>query len=167
MHGDMPLIVTLAAALGMALVLGFVANRLRLPALVGYLIAGFLIGPHTPGFVADVSLAGQLAEVGVMLLMFGVGLHFSIGDLMAVRKVAAPGAVVQMLVATALGAAVALGWGWGAAGALVFGISLSVASTVVLLRALETRGVLETQNGRIAALSRTWRWSSCWFCCRH
>jgi CPA2 family monovalent cation:H+ antiporter-2 len=150
MHGDMPLIVTLAAALGMALVLGFVANRLRLPALVGYLIAGFLIGPHTPGFVADVSLAGQLAEVGVMLLMFGVGLHFSIGDLMAVRKVAAPGAVVQMLVATALGAAVALGWGWGAAGALVFGISLSVASTVVLLRALETRGVLETQNGRIA-----------------
>jgi monovalent cation:H+ antiporter-2, CPA2 family len=150
MRADMPLIVTLAAALGMALVLGFLATRLRLPALVGYLIGGVLIGPHTPGFVADVSLARQLAEVGVMLLMFGVGLHFSIGDLMAVRKVAVPGAVIQMLVATALGAAVALGWGWGSAGALVFGISLSVASTVVLLRALESRGVLETQNGRIA-----------------
>ncbi len=150
MHADMPLIVTLAAALGMALALGFVASRLRLPALVGYLIGGVLIGPYTPGFVADVSLAGQLAEVGVMLLMFGVGLHFSIGDLMAVRKVAVPGAVVQMLVATALGAAVALGWGWGVAGALVFGISLSVASTVVLLRALESRGLLETHNGRIA-----------------
>lgn len=150
MHAPMPLIVTLAVALGLALVFGFVASRLRLPALVGYLIAGALIGPHTPGFVADVSLATQLAEIGVMLLMFGVGLHFSVGDLLAVRKIALPGAVVQMAVATAMGAGLALAWGWSLAGALVFGIALSVASTVVLLRALESRGVLETHNGRIA-----------------
>ncbi len=150
MHAPMPLIVTLATALGFALVFGFVASRLRLPALVGYLIAGVLIGPHTPGFVADVPLATQLAEIGVMLLMFGVGLHFSIGDLLAVRKIAVPGAVVQMAVATAMGAGLALAWGWSMAGALVFGVSLSVASTVVLLRALESRGVLETENGRIA-----------------
>ncbi len=146
----MPLIVTMAAALGLSLVLGFAAARLKLPALVGYLLAGVLIGPFTPGFVADVGLATQLAEIGVMLLMFGVGLHFSIDDLMAVRKIAIPGAMVQMAVATALGTVVALGWGWSMAGALVFGLSLSVASTVVLLRALESRGVLESQNGRIA-----------------
>ncbi|HQR20713.1 MAG TPA: cation:proton antiporter [Burkholderiaceae bacterium] len=150
MHPNMPLIVTLAAALGLALVFGFVVSRLRLPALVGYLLAGVLIGPHTPGYVADVELAMQLAEVGVMLLMFGVGLHFSIDDLLAVRRIAVPGAVVQMAVATALGLGLALSWGWSMAGALVFGISLSVASTVVLLRALEARGALETQNGRIA-----------------
>jgi monovalent cation:H+ antiporter-2, CPA2 family len=117
---------------------------------VGYLLAGVAIGPHTPGFVADVDLAMQLAEIGVMLLMFGVGLHFSIGDLLAVRKVAVPGAVVQMAVATALGAGLATWWGWPLMGALVLGISLSVASTVVLLRALESRGALDTQNGRIA-----------------
>jgi CPA2 family monovalent cation:H+ antiporter-2 len=150
MHASMPLIVTLAVALGLALVFGFVASRLRLPALVGYLLAGVLIGPHTPGFVADVSLATQLAEIGVMLLMFGVGLHFSIGDLLAVRRIAVPGAVVQMAVATAMGGGLALAWGWSLAGALVFGISLSVASTVVLLRALESRGLLESTNGRIA-----------------
>jgi len=146
----MPLIVTMAAALGLALVLGFVALRLKLPALVGYLLAGVLIGPYTPGFVADVSLASQLAEIGVMLLMFGVGLHFSIDDLLAVRKLAIPGAVVQMAVATALGAGLATWWGWSPGGALIFGISLSVASTVVLLRALESRGLLDSQNGRIA-----------------
>lgn len=150
MHASMPLIVTLAVALGAALVFGFIASRLRLPALVGYLLAGVLIGPHTPGFVADVDLAMQLAEVGVMLLMFGVGLHFSISDLMAVRRIAVPGALVQMAVATAMGAGLALWWGWSWPGALVFGVSLSVASTVVLLRALESRGVLDTQNGRIA-----------------
>jgi CPA2 family monovalent cation:H+ antiporter-2 len=150
MHAPMPLIVTLATALGLALVFGFIASRLRLPALVGYLIAGVLIGPHTPGFVADVPLATQLAEIGVMLLMFGVGLHFSVGDLLSVRKIALPGAVVQMAVATAMGAGLALAWGWPLAGALVFGTSLSVASTVVLLRALELRGVLESHNGRIA-----------------
>ncbi len=150
MHAHMPLIVTLAAALGLSLVLGFVAARLRMPALVGYLLAGVLLGPHTPGFVADVSLAAQLAEIGVMLLMFGVGLHFSLDDLMSVRRIALPGAVVQMAVATAMGAGLALWWGWSAAGALVFGISLSVASTVVLLRALESRGALDSQDGRIA-----------------
>jgi monovalent cation:H+ antiporter-2, CPA2 family len=150
MHPHMPLIVTLAAALGLALVFGFAATRLKLPALVGYLLAGVLLGPHTPGFVADVDLAAQLAEIGVMLLMFGVGLHFSLADLMAVRRIAIPGAVVQMAVATAMGAGLALWWGWSAGGALVFGISLSVASTVVLLRALESRGALDTHNGRIA-----------------
>jgi len=150
MHPSMPLIVTMAAALGLALVLGFAALRLRLPALVGYLLAGVLIGPHTPGFVADVDLAAQLAEIGVMLLMFGVGLHFSLDDLLAVRKLAVPGAVVQMAVATAMGYGLASWWGWSTGGALVFGISLSVASTVVLLRALEARGLLESQNGRIA-----------------
>jgi len=150
MHADMPLIITLAAALGLSLVLGFVASRLRLPALVGYLMAGVILGPNTPGLVADVSLATQLAEVGVMLLMFGVGLHFSIGDLMSVRRVAIPGAVVQMAVATAMGAGLGLWWGWDLPGALVFGVALSVASTVVLLRALEARGILDTPNGRIA-----------------
>ncbi len=150
MHAHMPLIITLAAALGLSLVLGFAAARLGLPALVGYLLAGVLLGPHTPGFVADLDLAAQLAEIGVMLLMFGVGLHFSVQDLMGVRKIAVPGAVVQIAVATAMGAGLATWWGWSAAGALVFGISLSVASTVVLLRALESRGVLDSQNGRIA-----------------
>jgi len=150
MPAPMPLIVTLAAALGLALVLGFVSMRLRLPALVGYLLAGVLLGPHTPGFVADVNLAAQLAEIGVMLLMFGVGLHFSVDDLLSVRKIAIPGALVQMGVAAAIGAALAAWWGWSPAGALVFGISLSVASTVVLMRALESRGALESHNGRIA-----------------
>jgi monovalent cation:H+ antiporter-2, CPA2 family len=150
MHAHMPLIVTLAAALGLSLVFGFVCMRFGLPALVGYLLAGIVLGPHTPGFVADVGLATQLAEIGVMLLMFGVGLHFSIGELLRVRRIAIPGAVVQMAVATVLGGALALWWGWSLPGALVFGISLSVASTVVLLRALESRGLLETQNGRIA-----------------
>jgi CPA2 family monovalent cation:H+ antiporter-2 len=144
------LITTLAAAFGLALVFGFIAARLGLPALVGYLVAGIAIGPATPGFVADASIAAQLAEVGVMLLMFGVGLHFSIADLLAVRRIAAPGAVVQMVVATALGAGVALLWGWPLGGALVFGLSLSVASTVVLLKALESKGIVDTADGRIA-----------------
>ncbi|KAB0581808.1 sodium:proton antiporter [Ideonella dechloratans] len=150
MHPHMPLIVTLAAALGLALLLGYAALRLRLPALVGYLMAGMALGPHTPGYVADMGLASQLAEIGVMLLMFGVGLHFSVADLMAVRRVAVPGAVVQMAVATAMGAGLAVFWGWSLAGALVFGLALSVASTVVLLRALEARGTLESHEGRIA-----------------
>ena len=145
-----PLITTLAAALGLALVLGFVATRLRLPAIVGYLIAGIVLGPATPGYVADLQIAGQLAEIGVMLLMFGVGLHFALDDLLAVRKIALPGAVVQMTAATALGIGVASLWGWTLGAGLVFGLSLSVASTVVLLRALETRGVLDSVNGRIA-----------------
>jgi CPA2 family monovalent cation:H+ antiporter-2 len=144
------LITTIAAALGLALIMGFIAARLKLPALVGYLIAGILIGPATPGFVADIELSSQLAEIGVMLLMFGVGLHFSLDDLLAVRRIALPGAIVQIAVATSLGMAVAASWGWSLAAGVVFGLALSVASTVVLLRALESRGLLETVNGRIA-----------------
>jgi len=150
MPHSVSLISTIAAGLGLALVFGFVAMRLKLPALVGYLLAGVVIGPFTPGFVADAEIASQLSEIGVMLLMFGVGLHFSLDDLLAVRKIAVPGAVVQMTVATALGMGLAHWWGWNLGGALVFGLSLSVASTVVLLRALESRGVLDSFNGRIA-----------------
>jgi CPA2 family monovalent cation:H+ antiporter-2 len=150
MTHEINLITTVAAALGLALVLGFAASRVRIPPLVGYLVAGIIIGPATPGFVADVGLARQLAEIGVMLLMFGVGLHFSLGDLMEVRRIAVPGAIVQIAVATALGAATALLWGWDFGAALVFGLALSVASTVVLLRALEDRGALDSINGRIA-----------------
>lgn len=150
MPHSLSLITTLAAGFGLALVFGFFAARMKLPALVGYLLAGIAIGPATPGFVADAQIASQLAEVGVMLLMFGVGLHFSIDDLLAVRKIALPGAVVQMVVATALGAGVASWWGWSLGAALVFGISLSVASTVVLVKALESQGLLESGNGRIA-----------------
>jgi CPA2 family monovalent cation:H+ antiporter-2 len=150
MPHDVSLITTLAAGFGLALVLGFVAERLRVPALVGYLLAGIAIGPSTPGFVADTAIAAQLAEIGVMLLMFGVGLHFSLGDLMSVRRIAVPGAVVQMGIATVLGTALASWWGWGTGAALVFGLSLSCASTVVLLKALDARGLLDTMNGRIA-----------------
>ncbi|HEX2120340.1 MAG TPA: cation:proton antiporter, partial [Thermoanaerobaculia bacterium] len=150
MPHDVNLITTIAAGLGLAMVFGFVAARLRLPPLVGYLLAGILIGPNTRGFVADVALAGQLAEIGVMLLMFGVGLHFSLDDLASVRGIALPGAVVQIVVATALGTMTAMFWGWSFGAGLVFGLALSVASTVVLLRALESRGALETFNGRIA-----------------
>jgi len=130
--------------------MGFIAARLKLPVLVGYLIAGIIIGPATPGFVADVELSTQLAEIGVMLLMFGVGLHFSLDDLLAVRRISLPGALVQITVTTLLGIAVAALWGWSLAAGLVFGLALSVASTVVLLRTLESRGLLETVNGRIA-----------------
>src|SRR5256885_1181325 len=128
MPHDISLITTIAAALGLALVMGVLAARLKVPPLVGYLVAGIIIGPATPGFVADVQLAGQLAEIGVMLLMFGVGLHFSLEDLLAVRKIALPGAIVQMITATGLGTAVGMAWGWTLRGSLVFGISLSVAS---------------------------------------
>ena len=150
MHNDYPLITTLAASFGLALLLGFIALRLRLPALLGYLLAGVLIGPFTPGYVANAELATQLAEIGVMLLMFGVGLHFSLDDLLAVRRIALPGAILQIVVATALGAGAAVFWGWSLPAALIFGLALSVASTVVLLRALESAGVLDSQNGRIA-----------------
>jgi CPA2 family monovalent cation:H+ antiporter-2 len=150
MPHNITLITTFAAALGAGLLFGMLALRLRLPALVGYLAAGILIGPATPGFVADVALSGQLAEIGVMLLMFGVGLHFSINDLMEVRKIALPGAVLQIAAATAMGAALCHWWGWGIGAGLVFGLALSVASTVVLLRALEAGGILDSLNGRIA-----------------
>jgi len=150
MEHNVSLISTLAAGFGLALILGFIAERLRLPALVGYLLAGIAIGPATPGFVADVGIAAQLSEIGVMLLMFGVGLHFSLKDLMAVKRIALPGAVVQMTAATLLGMGLAMWWGWSTGAALVFGLSLSCASTVVLLKALEARGTLESVNGRIA-----------------
>jgi CPA2 family monovalent cation:H+ antiporter-2 len=143
------LIATLAAAFVLAFALGFIAAKLRMPPLVGYLIAGVLIGPHTPGFVADAALASDLAEVGVILLMFGVGLHFSVKDLLAVRRIAIPGAVVQILLVTLIGAALARSWGWHLRAGLVFGLSLSVASTIVLLRVLEERNGLNTPEGRI------------------
>jgi CPA2 family monovalent cation:H+ antiporter-2 len=150
MPHNISLITTIAAALGFGLLFGMLAVRLRLPALVGYLAAGVLIGPATPGFVADVALASQLAEIGVMLLMFGVGLHFSLDDLLEVKGIALPGAILQITVATLMGIGVSHLWGWGLGAGLVFGLALSVASTVVLLRALEDRGQLDSFNGRIA-----------------
>jgi len=132
------------------LLAGLACARLRIAPIVGYLLAGVALGPSTPGFIADVDLARQLAEVGVMLLMFGVGLHFSVDDLLSVRRIAVPGAVLQMVLATALGMGVALAWGWSLGAALVFGLSLCVASTVVLLRSLQARGALKSMNGHIA-----------------
>jgi CPA2 family monovalent cation:H+ antiporter-2 len=145
-----PLIATLVAGLGLAFILGTVANRLHLSPLVGYLLAGVLIGPFTPGFVADQSLARQLAELGVILLMFGIGLHFSIHDLLSVRTIALPGALGQMALVTTLGLIVAQAIGWPIAAGVVFGLALSVASTVVVLRALQEKRQLETDGGRIA-----------------
>ncbi len=150
MQHDTALIAILAGGLSLAFILGFVAVRLKLPPLVGYLVAGVAVGPFTPGFVADAGLASQLAEIGVILLMFGVGLHFSPRDLMAVRRIAVPGALFQIAAATALGAAVSHLWGWSWGSGLVFGLCLSVASTVVLLRALEDRGALDSRDGKIA-----------------
>lgn len=150
MEHNISLITTLAAGFGFALILGFLAERIKVPALMGYLVAGIIIGPGTPGFVADIHLASQLSEIGVMLLMFGVGLHFSLNDLLAVKRIAVPGAVVQMSLATVLGMLVAWWWGWSWGTGLIFGLSLSCASTVVLLKALEARGLLESMNGRIA-----------------
>lgn len=150
-HHNISLITTLASGFGLALVFGFLAARVKLPPLVGYLLAGILVGPFTPGFVADSGIAAQLSEIGVMLLMFGVGLHFSIDDLMSVRKIALPGAIVQMSLATLLGMALTMGlWGWALGPAIVFGLCLSCASTVVLLKALEAADATETMNGRIA-----------------
>jgi CPA2 family monovalent cation:H+ antiporter-2 len=150
MHHNISLITTIAAALGFGLLFGMLAVRVRLPALVGYLAAGIAIGPATPGFVADVALASQLAEIGVMLLMFGVGLHFSLDDLLEVKGIALPGAILQITVATLMGMGLSHLWGWSLGAGLVFGLALSVASTVVLLRALEDRGQLDSFNGRIA-----------------
>jgi len=147
---DTPLIATIAVGLGLAFVLGVVAQRFRLPPIVGYLMAGIMVGPFTPGFVADQKLAVELAEIGVILLMFGVGLHFSLKDLLSVRVIAVPGALGQIAVATLLGMGLAWTMGWGMGAGLVFGLALSVASTVVLLRALQERRQVETEKGRIA-----------------
>jgi len=145
-----PLIATIAGGLGLAFLLGAIANRLRMSPIVGYLLAGVAVGPFTPGFVADQSLANQLAEIGVILLMFGVGMHFSFRELLAVRAIALPGAVAQIGAATVMGALLGrwMGWSWEAG--ILFGLALSVASTVVLLRALEERGLLTSERGRIA-----------------
>jgi CPA2 family monovalent cation:H+ antiporter-2 len=145
-----PLIATIVIGLVLAFIFGVIAHRLRISPLVGYLLAGVAAGPFTPGFVADQGLANELAEIGVILLMFGVGLHFSLKDLLSVKAIAVPGAIVQITVATLLG--MALGWavGWPLAGGFVFGLALSVASTVVLLRALQERRMVDTQRGRIA-----------------
>lgn len=144
------LILTIAASFGLAFLFGFIAAKLRIQPLVGYLLAGVLLGPATPGLVADGVVAAELAEIGVILLMFGVGLHLSLDDLLAVKRVAIPGAIAQMGLATVLGTWLAVSWGWQLSSAVVFGLTLSCASTVVLLKALEARGLLETINGRIA-----------------
>lgn len=150
MPHDTPLIATIVVGLGLAFVFGAIANRFRIPPLVGYLLAGILVGPNTPGFVADQGLALELAEIGIILLMFGVGLHFSMKDLLSVRAIALPGAVVQIGFATLLGWGLAWMLGWSLGAGLVFGLALSVASTVVLLRALQERRLIETERGRIA-----------------
>ncbi len=150
MPHDVSLISTVAVGLALAFVGGFAAVRLGLPPIVGYLLAGVAVGPFTPGFVADTHLAPQLAEIGVMLLMFGVGMHFSIRDLIAVRRIALPGAVAQIAVATLLGIGAARLWGWSFGAGLVFGLALSVASTVVLLRTFEERGLFGLAAARIA-----------------
>jgi CPA2 family monovalent cation:H+ antiporter-2 len=150
MPHDTPLIATIVAGLGLAFIFGAIAHRLKAPPLIGYLLAGVLAGPHTPGFVADQQLAPELAEIGVILLMFGVGLHFSLKDLLSVRAIAVPGAIVQIAWATLLGLGLALLMGWSVPAGLVFGLALSVASTVVLLKALQERRLVETERGRIA-----------------
>ena len=150
MHHEISLISTIAVGLVYGLIGGYLASRLRLPPLVGYLVAGVALGPFTPGFVADAKLAPQLAEIGVILLMFGAGMHFSIRDLLAVRNIAVPGALVQIASAVALTCAVASLWGASVGSSLVMGLALSVASTVVLLRALEVQGILKSPSGQIA-----------------
>ncbi|WNN45419.1 YbaL family putative K(+) efflux transporter [Winslowiella toletana] len=150
MHHTTPLITTIVGGLVLAFLLGMLANRLRISPLVGYLLAGVLAGPFTPGFVADTNLAPELAELGVILLMFGVGLHFSLKDLMSVKSIAIPGAIAQIAVATLLGMALSWSMGWSLMTGLVFGLCLSTASTVVLLRALEERQLIDSQRGQIA-----------------
>lgn len=150
MPHDVSLIAIIAVGFVLASIFGYIADRLRLPALVGYLVAGIVIGPFTPGFVADATIAGQLAEMGVILLMFGVGLHFSMPDLLAVRGLAVPGALLRITLATALGIGLASLWGWTLGEGVVFGLSLSVASTVVTLKAMEDRNVVDTPTGRVA-----------------
>ena len=150
MPHHMPLIGTIVAGLVIAFIMGALAHRLKVSPIAGYLLAGVIVGPFTPGFVADVGLASQLAEIGVILLMFGVGLHFSLRDLLSVRKIAIPGAIVQIGAATLMGMGLAWALGWTLLAGFVFGLALSVASTVVLLRALEHRNLVQTERGRIA-----------------
>jgi CPA2 family monovalent cation:H+ antiporter-2 len=148
------LIALIAIGLVLSFLGGFVAVRLRLSPIIGYLAAGIIMGPYTPGFVGDAHLAGDLAEIGVILLMFGVGMHFSVADLWAMRSIAVPGAVIQIAVATTLGTCLALFWGWTFGAGLIFGLALSVASTVVMLRAMESSGRVNTPDGKIRSSSR-------------
>ncbi|MDP1910785.1 MAG: cation:proton antiporter, partial [Hyphomicrobium sp.] len=150
MPHDTPLIATIVVGLCLAFLFGAIAQRLRVSPLVGYLLAGVALGPYTPGFVADQSLASELAEIGVILLMFGVGLHFSLKDLWSVRLIAVPGAIVQIAVATMFGMGLGHWLGWPIGAGITFGLALSVASTVVLLRALQERRILNTDRGGIA-----------------
>lgn len=150
MHHATPLIGTIVAGLVVAFLMGALAQRLKVSPIAGYLLAGVLVGPFTPGFVADASIANELAEIGVILLMFGVGLHFSLRDLMAVKNIAVPGAIVQIAVATLLGMLLSWFMGWTPIAGFIFGLALSVASTVVLLRALQVRNLVETERGQIA-----------------
>ena len=150
MDHNITVITTIAAAFIAALCLGFLAEKIKVPALVGYLVAGIVIGPANPGFSADSDIAAQLSDIGIMLLMFGVGLHFSPSELLSVKRVAVPGASIQMAVTTSVGAGIAWFWGWGLAPSLIFGLCLACASTVVLLKSLEVRGELDSMGGRIA-----------------
>lgn len=149
MQEEVSLISLMAIGLVLSFVLGYIAVRLRLSPIIGFLVAGIIMGPHTPGFIGDTQLANELAEVGVILLMFGVGMHFSVSDLWAMRSVSVPGAVAQIAVATSLGIAVTHFWGWSWTCGLVFGLALSTASTVVMLRTLKTYNALETPEGKI------------------
>jgi len=150
MPHETPLVALLAGGLVLAFILGSMAHRLRLSPLVGYLLAGVVVGPFTPGFVGDLAIAAQLAEIGVILLMFGVGLHFSLDDLRAVRRIAFPWAMLPIAFGTLLGWGLALGMGWSSWQGVVFGLALSVASTVVLLRALEDHRLVDTARGKTA-----------------
>jgi monovalent cation:H+ antiporter-2, CPA2 family len=149
-HGETPLVALIALGLVLAFIAGFISVRLGLSPIIGYLVAGIIMGPHTPGLVGDTELASEIADIGVVLLMFGIGMHFSVGDLWAMRKVAVPGAIIQIIVATTLGAVVAALWGWTFGAGLIFGLALSVASTVVLMRALQSRNSVDTPDGKIA-----------------
>jgi CPA2 family monovalent cation:H+ antiporter-2 len=163
------LITTLVIGLVLAFGFGIVAQRLRLPLIVGYLLADIAIGPFTPGFVADADTASQLAELGVILLMFGVGLHFSLDDLLSVRGISIPGAIVQMAVATLLGLALALLFGWNYTEGVVFGLALSVASTVVLLKTLQDKKLVNTEPGKIAVgwlIVEDLAMVLVWYCCQ-
>ena len=150
MHDETPLIALIAVGLALAFIAGYIAVRLRLSPIIGYLLAGIAVGPFTPGFVGEAHLASELAEIGVILLMFGVGMHFSVAELWSVRSIAVPGAIIQIMVATAMGVGMALSWGWSFGAGLVFGLALSVASTVVLLRALESSHAVDSPDGKVA-----------------
>jgi CPA2 family monovalent cation:H+ antiporter-2 len=154
MHPSLPLLINITAVLLAAFLGGYAARKLKLPTLVGYLVAGLAVGPFTPGFVGDIENISQLAEMGVIFMLFGVGLHFSLKDLWSVRQIAIAGATLQMLLSTGLGFALTQLWGWSTSAGLVLGLAISIASTVVLLRGLVDNGLLQTQHGQVAPGSR-------------